>query len=343
MYNHALKVNNIIGGGFVLRVGIPRALLFYEFYPFWETFFEELGAKVIVSDNTTKSILDEGIKECIDEACLPVKVFYGHVLNLKDKVDYIFIPRLTSITEGEYICPKFGGLPDMIRNSIKGLPKIISTEINFKDSHYKVFNTIREIGSFFTPNTGKITKAYKKANQTYYNFKQQFKNEIPEWVNTNSSKLGMNRDLNQLNIGLLGHPYNIFDPYVNMNMVEKLNKSMVKVITTEMLDKDTVDFKASTLRKKMFWTFGRRIMGAALRFLDMKEIHGIIYLMSFGCGIDSFICDMVERRVRAAGIPFTTFIIDEHSGEAGVNTRIEAFIDMIRWRRKNESNISTYG
>ena len=98
------------------KVGIPRGLFYYQFYPLWRSFFEELGAEIIVSDNTTRKILDDGVKKCVDEACLPVKVFYGHIASLKDKVDYLFIPRYTSISKKEYICPKFGGLPDMIKH-----------------------------------------------------------------------------------------------------------------------------------------------------------------------------------------------------------------------------------
>ncbi|MCX8130364.1 MAG: hypothetical protein N3I35_09725, partial [Clostridia bacterium] len=74
------------------------------------------------------------------------------------------------------------------------------------------------------------------------------------------------------------------------------------------------------------------------------DIHGIIYLMTFGCGVDSFISDLVERKVRRArDIPFVVLTIDEHSGEAGMDTRLEAFIDMIRWRIGNEDNVSAHG
>ena len=115
-------------------VGIPRGLFFYDYFPMWKTFLEELGVKVIVSDRTTKNILDEGCKSSVDEACLPVKVFHGHVKSLEGKVDYVLIPRYTSISRNEYICPKIGGLPDMIRHTLKGIPQIIDTEINLRKS-----------------------------------------------------------------------------------------------------------------------------------------------------------------------------------------------------------------
>jgi predicted nucleotide-binding protein (sugar kinase/HSP70/actin superfamily) len=78
--------------------------------------------------------------------------------------------------------------------------------------------------------------------------------------------------------------------------------------------------------------------------IDRQDIDGVIYIMAFGCGIDSFICDLVERKIRRSSrLPFTILTIDEHTGEAGIDTRLEAFIDMIRWRKKHENNLSAYG
>ena len=80
-----------------------------------EEFFEMLGYKTVVSNNTSKLILDNGVMNCVDDACLPVKLFHGHVIDLLGRADVIFIPRLISINPGEFICPKFIGLPEMIK------------------------------------------------------------------------------------------------------------------------------------------------------------------------------------------------------------------------------------
>ena len=88
------------------KIGIPRGMLYYEYNVMWEDFFRKLGLEVIVSPKTNKDILNSGIERCVDEACLPVKIFHGHVEYLKDKVDYIFIPRIMSIHKKEYGCPK---------------------------------------------------------------------------------------------------------------------------------------------------------------------------------------------------------------------------------------------
>jgi predicted nucleotide-binding protein (sugar kinase/HSP70/actin superfamily) len=79
-----------------VKVGIPRALLYYYYYPLWKTFFEGLGAQVILSSPSTKGILTDGLRFAVDEICLPVKLAFGHVLDLIGKVDYIFFISLTT-------------------------------------------------------------------------------------------------------------------------------------------------------------------------------------------------------------------------------------------------------
>jgi predicted nucleotide-binding protein (sugar kinase/HSP70/actin superfamily) len=124
-----------------------------------------------------------------------------------------------------------------------------------------------------------------------------------------------------------------------MDMIFKLNSSGANVITIDMLENKIIDPKSNMLQKKMFWNFGRKAVGGTLQILDRGDIDGIIYLMSFGCGIDSFVADLVERRIRQnSNIPFIVLSIDEHSGEAGFNTRLEAFIDMIRFTQPQRYN-----
>lgn len=328
------------------KVGIPRGLFYFKYYPLWKSFFEELGAEVVVSGHTTKKVLDDGVKHCIDEACLPVKLYFGHVMDLKDRVDYLFVPRFTSISKGEYICPKFGGLPDMVRHGIKGLPQIIDTEINLRRTKRDDVKSVLKIGSYFCSSSKEIKDAYKNALNDYYNFKKMIKDGILPSDILEKKLAGLDKnDKNTLNIAVIGHVYNLYDRYINMNMIQKLKSNNTRVITIDMLDDYEINEKSKRLDKKMFWHFGRKAIGSALHILDRDDIDGIIYVMSFGCGVDSFISDLVERKIkRGSSIPFMTLTIDEHSGEAGLNTRLEAFVDMIERRRgRNVSNLSSYG
>lgn len=316
-----------------LRVGIPRALMYYEFYPLWKCFFEELGAEVVLSEKTTRKTLDNGCEYCINDACLPIKIFHGHVADLIGKVDMIFVPRLRSVAKGEYICPKFTGLPEMIKSSFSTLSVVIDTEIYLRKSIKRLRNAFIEAGQYLSKDIKAIKNARDKAMLAHSDFIKEKQN------GTMAIDILENRVKpiikNELNIAILGHVYNIYDKFVNMNLFNKLYSQGIGVMTPETFDINVINEKAATLEKKMFWTFGRELMGAAIHLLE-KNIDGVIYIMSFGCGIDSFVADLCERRFRKQGIPFILLIIDEHSGEAGVNTRLEAFIDMIKWRKKDD-------
>jgi predicted nucleotide-binding protein (sugar kinase/HSP70/actin superfamily) len=129
-----------------------------------------------------------------------------------------------------------------------------------------------------------------------------------------------------------------------MELISKLSSYGAEVITPEFIDEDILESKSESIHKRMFWTFGKRVICSTLHFIERGDVDGIIYLMSFGCGVDALISDLSERYVRRGGnIPFLLLTIDEHSGEAGFNTRLEAFIDMVIWRMKNEGNISAHG
>lgn len=308
------------------KVGIPRALFYYRYFPMWSTFFEELGAEIVVSEPTNRYILDTGVKNCVDEACLPVKLFHGHVISLRDKVDYLFIPRLTSISKNEYVCPKLGGLPDLVRHSIKGLPEIISTEINLRKSQNNLLKAAYEAGRYFTGSRRLVREALDKAIEAQKSYEE--------------GRTGIDSEPG-LRVAVIGHPYLLDDNYINMSLLQKLKKRNVKIITPDMVDEASINIYACCYSKPVFWNYARIATGSTFYAVNNCNIDGIIFVMSFGCGIDSFICDLIERRIRrSSDIPVIFITIDEQTGEAGLNTRLEAFLDMILWRKLDENNIS---
>ncbi|QUH20056.1 acyl-CoA dehydratase activase-related protein [Alkaliphilus sp. B6464] len=329
-----------------IKIGIPRGLWFYDYYPLWKTFYEHLGAEVILSKPTNKQILDQGVKNTVDEACLPVKIFNGHVMDLKDRVDYIFVPKMMSVYEKEYICPKFCGLPEMVVHSIKNLPPLIDVEINFNKSRKNLDETIYKFGYYITKDRGKIKRAYAEALKSYQKYKDTIKSgNLPvdgKFIESNNSDISNIK--NKKKIAVVGHTYNMYDSYSSMNLLNKLKENQVDILVPEMIDFNIINKYANELEKKMFWSFGRKLLGASMYLAQAKNVDGVIYVSSFGCGIDSIIQDLFERKSRREGkIPFLLLTIDEHTGEAGINTRIEAFLDMIEWRNRNEGNLSAHG
>jgi len=314
-----------------VTIGIPRSLLFYKYYPLWKTFFEELGAEVTTSGHTTKAVLQEGLKLSVDEACLPVKVAFGHVEALRERVDYIFIPRLVSVSPREYICPKFLGFPDMVRQCVQGLPAIIDTNINMYRREGDMFRQFSEMGAHICKNPLRIAAAYRKARAEMARFDSRVEaGMLPEEAFFNREGIPGDGPGNRPTVAVVGHPYNIYDSFININLIKRLEESGIKVVTADNVPEHLVNSYAGTLNKKLFWTLGRRMVGAAYHFIDNPSILGIIHVASFACGPDSMTGEMIERKVRRKGnIPFLNLILDEHTGEAGIVTRIEAFLDMV--------------
>jgi predicted nucleotide-binding protein (sugar kinase/HSP70/actin superfamily) len=315
-----------------MRIGIPRALFYYRYYPLWNTFFTEIGAELVVSPPTTRKILDLGVKHCVDEACLPVKVFHGHVLSIASVSDMLFIPRFTSVSKKEYICPKFGGLPDMVRNTLGNLPPIISTEVNLIRSRKNSFKAALEAGKEICGDMGRIKRAFVKAMAFYRQSREEMKNRIAAL------------DKGRKKILLLGHPYIVYDSGINMGIVDKLKKYGLEVVTLEMFDTGQLRKKTEELSKPMFWNYGAVALGCVIHVIENGGFEGIIHITSFGCGIDSFVNDLAERRTRrSSDIPYMAMNIDEHTGEVGFDTRLEAFVDMLKWRGKSDRHVPAFG
>lgn len=328
----------------MIKIGIPRGMNYFDFFPLWKEFFEELGAEVIVSKRTNKDILNMGVLNSVDDACLPVKIFHGHTYSIKDAVDYIFIPRIISTHKKEYECPKILGLPAMVKNTIPDLPKIIDIEINFRKNKFFLAKEIYKAANKITKDPIKIKSAYIKAQNKFEKYKQLLYVGIhPEDVMKEYNYRITKSNNKNLNILLIGHNYNLYDNYVNMDLFTKLQDMGVNIITPNMINKKNIEHCISEIPKRMFWTSGKKIIGSSLFMIREKNIDGIIFISSFGCGLDSILIDMVQREAKKSEVPFNLITLDEHSGEAGVNTRIEAFIDMIKWRQKDEDYFSTYG
>lgn len=166
------------------------------------TFFEELGAETITSPDTCKEILDDGVRYCIDEACLPVKVFHGHVAAIKDKCDLIVIPRIMQLRSREFICPKFCGLPEMVVSSVPGITQTTAAPI-YATSKSKLYGWAKDAGRMVTKELSNINRAFEAALQAHKRSDTRLKSKSYA-----------------MNVALIGHPYTIHDDFINMGIVK---------------------------------------------------------------------------------------------------------------------------
>lgn len=345
-------------------IGIPRALGYYEYLPLWRTFFEALGCTVVISPTTNKSLLDQGVRAAVDEACLPIKVYYGHVKSLAGKVDCVFIPRMISVEEKTYVCPKFLGVPDMLRAATdfdQAYPPMIITNVNRRLSGGGWEQALAEAGSKLAFSRSKVREALKVGRKAQEDFEMRLErgefplNALARWEKSGRlldregnipmeppKPVERTQDPRGPVIAVIGHPYQLFDSFTSMNLLAKLKETGARIITSMAVDKSQSLKATSHLPKRLFWSFGQKLLGGSLHLMN-QPIDGLIYVAAFGCGPDSMVGELVERHARRYGqIPYLLLTIDEHTGEAGVVTRLEAFLDLIA-RRKHESYISSHG
>lgn len=329
-----------------VTIGIPQALAYYDYFPFWQTFFSNLGAQLVISPKTNQAIVREGVRRAVDGTCFPVKIFYGHVHWLIEAgVERLFLPRLVSVAPKEYICPKFMGLPDMMAAAFPGGPGVYSPVLDLnrprKYSEYEMGNVAKDLGCSSLGIRQALEQGGRAQRQHEMHLQegnwptQDRQNQWEDSVTLNeSTQLAAGSfPFPILRIGLLGHSYLIYDDFANMQIVARLKKMGAEVLTVDMLPSERIAAQAAKWRKRMFWTSGRRILGAAWEYVEMP-VDGIVYITAFGCGTDSLTAELVERTVRRhSRIPQLILNLDEHTGEAGVVTRLEAFVDMLRWRQ----------
>jgi predicted nucleotide-binding protein (sugar kinase/HSP70/actin superfamily) len=331
------------------KIGIPRALLYYKFYPLWETFFEELGGDVVVSPLTNKKIKNAAISTAPDEDCYSTKLYYGHVMYLKDKVDYLFIPRFQSEHSTNVSCPKFLGLAESLRSMFPDLPPILMpvfSKAKMGHNKWRIVKIAFSIGKMFTKNPFKIIRATRIAFRTQKHWKLDkwlTLKELKDWkhdkiyVNTPPEIKG---DLKPLKIALVGHCYMINDPYASLNIKQQLIDVGANLITSEQLPREIIKEQMAKLDFNMYFDYERELLSTVMHFLEDKSVDGIIHIIIFSCGPDSIIGEMVSQfSKRNPAIPVLQLTFDELTGEAGLKTRLEAFIDMVTRKKKMESRI----
>ena len=315
-------------------IGIPRALMnYYQHFPYWRTFFNYLGFNVVVSDETDREIITKSLETMISETCLPVELVHGHVLNLIDKgVDYVFLPFIVNSMGDKKNptnnpnCPWVQSHPYLLKAAFtdeKIREKMLMPTLHFR---YHKGALVKEMQEYFNEKFGiskaKVKKAIVSAGQEQELFEQQVKLRGMEVLDD------LPKD--KKSVVIIGRPYNTGDPSLNLRLVKKLLNMDVLPIPLDYLplNRDQVfgDYPS------MYWPNGQKILAGAKHIANNKNVFAI-YLGNFRCGPDSFLLHFVKREMK--GKPYLHLEVDEHSADAGMITRIEAFLDTLKGWKNN--------
>jgi len=308
----------------IQKIGIPRSMYYYDQFPFWYTYFNELGFNVVLSDETNRQIINKGIESRVAEPCFPITVAHGHVLNLiEDEVDFIFVPNVmdaeTQFHEtNSFFCPWGQTLCFVLKSTPKFLPfkeKILNPNIRYRQGKEAVKKQFHQLAKQLGISQSKSDQAIENAYMAWKAFHAKLKQAGEEAIAILLEK-------HEKAIILLGRSYNIYDKIVNLNIPDKLRQYYgINVIPMDFLDIDSIDI--SDINANMYWNYGRNILQAARWSSCYPNFH-LIYITNFKCGPDSYIKHYVRE---AAQKPYLTIQFDEHGNDAGIITRCEAYLD----------------
>ena len=301
-----------------IKIGIPRAFLYYRNYILWKNFFERIGCNIVLSPNTDSDIVKIGSKLSVDESCLPSKIYLGHINYLIDKCDYVLVPRIYSYGRKKRVCVKFNGIYDVVNNVFSDI-KILDYDIDNLKFKYELFEFIK-MGLKFNKNIFRIMYAYiiGKIKEYRYN-----KNLILKQNNVMRS--------NKLKILIVSHPYIVYDKYLSSNIINYLKDEDIDILYSDRMNRKESIYYAEEESNTLYFLYSKENIGSAFYYKDL--VDGIIFLSSFPCGVDSLVNELVIRKLN--NVPCINIILDDSTSTGGLYTRLESFVDIIKARRNN--------
>ncbi len=306
-----------------ITVGIPRALLVYDYAPMLIGFLNLLDVRVMLSGKTNKETIEQSMELSYSDSCFPLKLLYAHIAKLKD-ADYILYPsfmRLGIKEESEnqkYTCPLIQASPYVVRWALNLSDKMLIPVVDFSRGNTETLESFATIATKMGFTKRKGMQAAIQALQIQKRFEEDRKTLGNEILNK------LKQD-DKLAIVLLTRSYLSQDSGANLGIVEKLTQLGVTPIPLDFLPLDSVNPKEYSDRP--YWSYESKFIAAAAITSAHPPLYGLV-ITNFGCGPNSFILNIMQDIMGEK--PLGQIEIDEHAAEAGITTRLEAFIDTIK-------------
>ncbi|MGD0552601.1 MAG: acyl-CoA dehydratase activase [Sedimentisphaerales bacterium] len=310
-------------------IGIPMAIASWQLLPTFSQFFRELGFDVVLSGRTNKETVRKGLESVTAQPCFPIKVAYGHIVELIEKgVDYIFLPSIVSVTgsfpqnKHNHFCPYVQSFPYQVRSAFGdklGKTKLLIATLRLGEGDSITQKTFAELGKKLNVPSSLVRKAMIKGFETQQGFEQALLDKGKEIL----ANVGPNEKL----FVLVSRPYNGCDEGVSLQLPGKFVDAGVEMMPMEMLDLKEARLSDEKLHSEIYWSYGQKILRAA-EIIKRDNRLFAVYLSNFSCGPDSFLMPLFKNIM--GNKPCLQLEIDEHSADAGVVTRIEAFLESLK-------------
>ena len=320
-------------------IGINQSFHTHTIYPLYYNFFTSLGFKVILSEEVN----DEGLERENTSFCYPAQLSLGLFADLIEKnPDYYFIPHISEMfveapPKGEHhridfnsTCVFVSGEPFVLRQTFKDVTsneKLITPVFNFANGFEKEENQFIQVAKQLgIEDDLKIKEAFR------YSIKMQrdFQNELFEIGKSFTDYLKQHPD--EMAIVLIGRPYNAFSELGNKGIPKKFASRGVFVLPYDMFD-----YRYQTVDDDQYWEGGKKILKSAKIVKNNSQLFAT-YISNFSCGPDSML--LTTFRSIMGTKPSLTLELDGHTADAGINTRIDAALDIIKNYRRVRQKLS---
>ena len=304
-------------------IGIPRILMFFEQFPLWAAFFATLKLRVVLSDKTNSKLVHQGLREVLAETCYPAKVAYGHMVNLMEKgVDCIFLPSVIDLEKDgddvnrSYNCPYIQAIPFILGAAFDTKVKIMRPTIFMAEEKRNLEAQMMQIGKEFGKEKKAITSAIAAALEA--------EEEFQRWRLKRGQEVLESLGQGNKGVVVIGKPYNVHDVGLNLNISKKLRRLGIMAIPYDMLPLDSVPLPPQY--SNLVWKNEQNLLRAAMLVKHHRSLSPIM-VTNYGCGPDAFFAKYLEDTMSED--PYLVLEVDEHSGDAGMMTRLEAFLDTL--------------
>ncbi len=303
-------------------VGIPGALLVYDFAPLLIAFVKALGARPVLTGRTTGDIIARSIELAYTDSCFPVKLVHGHAAQLQD-ADYVLFPsairigRMEGPENQKYACPLIQAAPYIIRHAVELGDRLIVPTLDFSQGDEDVIQNLQDAAV----KMGYRRQQGRAAAEAGLKALAEFRACQAEM---GKGLLAYLRESGKLGVVIFSRSYMSQDSGANLGIAEKLAQLGVVPVPLDYLPLETVDPKQ--YQDRPYWAYEGKFIAAARLVSENPQLYGLA-ITNFGCGPNSFMLRMVYDIM--GGKPLGQLEIDEHAAEAGIVTRLEAFVDTI--------------
>ncbi len=322
------------GRGTGRTVGLCRSFMVHSLYPLFGAFFSEMGFEVVLSD----AIDPDGVSRIETQYCLPAQLSHGAFLSLLRRApDYIFLPQVMQVPVANVptfsrLCVFAQGEPyylgSTFRDEVESSPTtVVSAVLQMPLAYEQAAGPLVDMAVGMGMPAAEARKAYPRACERQRESEQalrQLGEETLARIEADDSAFG---------IVLIGRPYNAFPGEANMGIPQKVASRGYPILSLDMLPADHFP-----VDQAMFWANGQRIMKAAQFVSQHDKLFGF-YITNFSCGPDSFLLNYFRSAM--GGKPSLTLELDQHTANAGIDTRIEAALEIMEaWRERGRRAVA---